>query len=178
MSCASRSPLKLSPLTWPSRPGEFHPEPLTDSGLEPLDSSGSCHPLKAAAFRRNLASSSPLTLVDPDASDLLPSLLGHYPGSSLLRSSPPLVGPSALSASRFCRLCLLTFCQSWLTYCQRFSMLVRTFDADEDIYGNSQESKKEPKPFVLAMRSSWFKCLRSRFGNRDPLRRLAGTRIR
>ena len=35
----------------PSRPGEFHPEPLTDSGLEPLDSSGSCHRVKAAAFR-------------------------------------------------------------------------------------------------------------------------------
>jgi hypothetical protein len=35
----------------PSRPGEFHPEPLTDSGLEPLDSSGSCHRAKAAAFR-------------------------------------------------------------------------------------------------------------------------------
>jgi len=33
--------------------GELHPEPLKDSGLEPLDSSGSCHPLKAAAFRRN-----------------------------------------------------------------------------------------------------------------------------
>ena len=35
----------------PSRPGEFHPEPLTDSGREPLDSSGSCHRTKAAAFR-------------------------------------------------------------------------------------------------------------------------------
>jgi hypothetical protein len=35
----------------PSRPGEFHPEALTDSGREPLDSSGSCHRLKAAAFR-------------------------------------------------------------------------------------------------------------------------------
>ena len=34
----------------PSRPGEFHPEPLTDSGREPLDSSGSCHRAKAAAF--------------------------------------------------------------------------------------------------------------------------------
>src|SRR5215469_17862072 len=31
----------------PSRPGEFHPEPLTDSGREPLDSSGSCHRTKA-----------------------------------------------------------------------------------------------------------------------------------
>jgi len=28
------------------------PEPLTDSGREPLDSSGSCHPKKAAAFRQ------------------------------------------------------------------------------------------------------------------------------
>ena len=36
------------------------------------------------------------------------------------------------------------------------------FDAEEDIYGNFQEKQKEPKPFVLAMRSSWFKCLRSR----------------
>ena len=35
----------------PSRPGEFHPEPLTDSGREPLDSSGSCHRATAAAFR-------------------------------------------------------------------------------------------------------------------------------
>ena len=34
----------------PSRPREFHPEPLTDSGREPLDSSGSCHRAKAAAF--------------------------------------------------------------------------------------------------------------------------------
>src|ERR1019366_4455031 len=34
----------------PSRPGEFHPEPLTDSGREPLDSSGSCHRTKAPAF--------------------------------------------------------------------------------------------------------------------------------
>jgi len=35
----------------PSRPGEFHPEPLTDSGLDTLASSGSCHQSKAAAFR-------------------------------------------------------------------------------------------------------------------------------
>jgi hypothetical protein len=38
----------------PSRPGEFHPEPLTDSGLDTLASSGSCHRAKAAAFRREL----------------------------------------------------------------------------------------------------------------------------
>ena len=35
----------------PSRPGEFHPEPLTDSGRDTLASSGSCHRTKAAAFR-------------------------------------------------------------------------------------------------------------------------------
>src|SRR5580658_5184790 len=38
-------------LLLPSRPGEFHPEPLTDSVREPLDSYGSCHRAKAAAFR-------------------------------------------------------------------------------------------------------------------------------
>src|SRR5580700_5854365 len=31
----------------PSGPGEFHPEPLTDSGLDTLASSGSCHRTKA-----------------------------------------------------------------------------------------------------------------------------------
>jgi hypothetical protein len=36
----------------PSRPGGFHPEPLTDSGRKPLGLSGSCHPMKAGAFRR------------------------------------------------------------------------------------------------------------------------------
>src|ERR1700756_486335 len=34
----------------PSGPGDFHPESLTDSGLDTLASSGSCHRLKAAAF--------------------------------------------------------------------------------------------------------------------------------
>jgi len=38
--------------------------------------------------------------------DRLPSLHGHYPASSLLRSRPPLSGASVLSASRDCRLCL------------------------------------------------------------------------
>jgi hypothetical protein len=34
----------------PSGPGDFHPESLTDSGLDTLASSGSCHRVKAAAF--------------------------------------------------------------------------------------------------------------------------------
>jgi hypothetical protein len=45
------------------------------------------------------------------------------------------------------------------------------FDADEDIYGNFQEKQKRTEAlcsFVLAMRSRWFKCLRSReIGNLD-----------
>ena len=52
--------------------------------LEPLDSHGSCHPLKAAAFRREPVEflRLPVDPYDPDASDLLPSLHGHYPASS------------------------------------------------------------------------------------------------
>src|SRR5262249_46336152 len=46
---------------------------------------------------------------DPDAGDLLPLLHGNYPVSPLLRSSPPLAGPSVLSASRFPRLGLFPF---------------------------------------------------------------------
>ena len=42
---------KPSPPT-PSRPGEFHPEPLTDPDRRTLASSGSCHSTKADAFRR------------------------------------------------------------------------------------------------------------------------------
>ena len=37
----------------PSRPREFHPEPLTDSGREPLDSSGSCHRVETAVSRQD-----------------------------------------------------------------------------------------------------------------------------
>jgi hypothetical protein len=38
-------------LRLPIRPRDFHPAPLTDSVREPLDSYGSCHRTKAAAFR-------------------------------------------------------------------------------------------------------------------------------
>jgi len=46
-----RNPKWLVCLLVPSRPGEFHPEPLTDSGLDTLSSSGSCHRTTAAAVR-------------------------------------------------------------------------------------------------------------------------------
>jgi len=48
-----QSGLAWSCFLLPSRPGVLHPEPLTDSGRKPLDLSGSCHLLKAAAFRRD-----------------------------------------------------------------------------------------------------------------------------
>src|ERR1035437_7107411 len=47
------------------------------------------------------------TLLDSQPCRLLTSLHGHYPASSLIRSSPPLSGASVLSASRVHRLCFL-----------------------------------------------------------------------
>jgi hypothetical protein len=49
------------------------------TGLEPLDSSGSCHPLKTAVFRRH-QHAPPVSRwhIDPDASDPPPSLHPHY----------------------------------------------------------------------------------------------------
>ena len=76
--------------------------------LDRLRSHGSCHPLRAAAPRHEPVGSScrQLTKVVHDANGPPPSLHGHYPASSLLRGSPPLLGVSVLSASRVFRLCL------------------------------------------------------------------------
>ena len=59
--------------------------------------------------RSSSSSGCPLTLKDLDASDLLPWLPGHCPGSTLLRSSPPLADALVLSALRFCRLRLFPY---------------------------------------------------------------------
>jgi hypothetical protein len=50
---AGYSSAGCSPAEPPSRPRGFSPRAAHRSVLEPLDSHGSCHPLKAAAFRRN-----------------------------------------------------------------------------------------------------------------------------
>src|SRR4029077_15237572 len=74
------------------------------SGLDTLASSGSCHRLKAAAFRRELellllpVDSLPTSVTCPLRSTSI------TPASSLLRSSPPLSGASVLSALRVRRL--------------------------------------------------------------------------
>ena len=89
----------------PSRPGELHPEALTDPCLSLSTHTARATqrrlppPIRTIEFLR-----SPVDPYDPDAGDLLPSLHGHYAASSVLRSSPPLSGPSVLSASRGSRL--------------------------------------------------------------------------
>src|SRR5271157_1052225 len=90
----------------PSRPGESHPEPLTDPDVR-------LSPHPARATQRRLAPSGETaeflrSPVDPTntVSDPPPSLHGHYPASSLLWGGPRLTGPSVLSASRVHRLCL------------------------------------------------------------------------
>ena len=101
----------LSPgRSWPYRP-LHHPEPLTDP-----DVSLSTYPARVTHERlppfhrdRRVPPVNPLTLFDHDAGDLLPSLLGRYPVSTLLRSSPPLGDASVLSASWFVHLCLFPF---------------------------------------------------------------------
>jgi hypothetical protein len=90
---------RSSPTRLPSRPGEFHPEPLTDPDL-----TLSRHPARATAesCRLPLRIGAPpvASWPTPNVGDLLPSLHGHYPASPLLRSSPPLAGALVLSASR------------------------------------------------------------------------------
>ncbi len=92
--------------TSPSRPGEFHPEPLTDPDVRL-----SPHPARATQRRLTPSGETAGFLrfpVDPTnaVSDPPPSLHGHYPASSLLWGGPRLTGPSVLSASRVNRLCL------------------------------------------------------------------------
>src|SRR6202049_680864 len=85
----------------PSRPGEFHPEPLTDPDLIL-----SHHPPRVIARRpppsAEPAGSSRYDPVGPSSTAMTCPLrsTGITPASSLLRGSPPLSGASVLSASR------------------------------------------------------------------------------
>jgi hypothetical protein len=92
----------------PSRPGELHPEALTDPCL-----SLSTH--TARAIHGELAPSVttrrflplPVDQGGHDSNGLPPSLRGHYSTSQLIRSSTPLADALVLWASRFLRLRLL-----------------------------------------------------------------------
>src|SRR5437763_11695523 len=79
----------------PSRPGEFHPEPLTEPCVNlSIYTARAIHkelPPSATTIRFLLL---PVDQHDPDANGLSPSLHGRYPTSSLLRGSPPLIGVS------------------------------------------------------------------------------------
>ena len=87
----------------PSRPGELHPEPLTEP-----DVTLASYPARATQFlsKRVGSSCSPVDQTDSDAGGPLPLLHRHYPASPLLRSGPSLAGASVLSASRGHRLSL------------------------------------------------------------------------
>ena len=94
----------------PSRPGEFRPEPLTDPCLTVSGHTARATPGRPAPSAEIIGFL--LLPVDPCRSrlgDPPPSLPENYPGSSLLRSSPPLFGTSVLSASRGFRLGLLPY---------------------------------------------------------------------
>ena len=53
-SCSARLEIRLGPLRCRRVGlGNLTPSPSQNSGLEPLDSSGSCHPVRAAALRQN-----------------------------------------------------------------------------------------------------------------------------
>src|SRR5215470_10127404 len=103
----------------PSRPGELHPEPLTEP-----DVNLSIHPARATQRRLppsiKTRSSSGCPLTPARLGDLLPSLYGHYAASSLLLSSATLVGASVLSASWGFHLHLFPFASP-----NRFSSSVR-----------------------------------------------------
>src|SRR5258705_11038253 len=81
----------------PSRPGEFHPEPLTDPDLIL-----SHHPARATARRLppSVELRAPPVASWPDSSSMTRPLRSTTitAASSLLRSSPPLSGASVLSA--------------------------------------------------------------------------------
>src|ERR1022692_4841836 len=85
----------------PSRPREFHPEPLTEPDLIL-----SHHPARAIARRlppsAERSGSSRFEPVGPSSTAMTRPLrsTGITPASSLLRGSPSLSGASVLSASR------------------------------------------------------------------------------
>ena len=83
----------------PSRPREFHPEPLTDPDL-----TLSHHPARAIDRRLppSVGCQAPPVASWPDPTSMTCPLRSTSitPASSLLRGSPPLSGASVLSASR------------------------------------------------------------------------------
>ena len=86
----------------PSRPGEFHPEPLTDPCLTvSRHTARAIHESCRPPSKPPGSSCRQLTHYGSDVDDLPPSLHGHYSASLLLRGSPPLSVASVLSPSWF-----------------------------------------------------------------------------
>ena len=84
----------------PSRPGEFHPEPLTDPCLTVSRHTARAIPESCRSPPKPAGSSCfQLAHYGSSADDPPPSLHGHYSASSLLRGDPPLDAASVLSPS-------------------------------------------------------------------------------
>jgi hypothetical protein len=86
-------------LQLPSRPGEFHPEPLTDPDMKLSPHPARATPRKPCRATGKTGGPPVSRCLHLDVGDLPPLLRGHYPASSLLRGSAPLIGASVLSAS-------------------------------------------------------------------------------
>src|ERR1700738_916773 len=88
---------RLPSALMPSRPGEFHPEPLI-KGDDPPPSLHGHYP--ASTLQRNRLSAAARLRRRGNDLGAFHSLWGGKAGGELLRGSPPLSGPSVLSASR------------------------------------------------------------------------------
>src|ERR1700682_1574162 len=134
----------------PSRPGEFHPEPLTDPCLTVSRHTAraiheSCRPPPKPAG----SSCRQLAHYGFGVDDLPPSLHGHYPTSSLLRSSPPRGVAFVLSLSWF-----LPLVASPLASTPRFPRSVRRpLLGSAHLYAGCRSARKQV-PSELIPRSS------------------------
>jgi hypothetical protein len=96
-----RQPMRMALAGHAESARGISPRAAHRSGLDTLASSGSCHRNEGCRLPPKIGAHPVASWLTPDVGDLPPLLHGHYPASSLLRSSPPLTGASVLSASRF-----------------------------------------------------------------------------
>jgi len=96
-----RQPMRMSLSGHAESARGVSPRAAHRSGRDTLASSGSCHRNEGCRLPPKIGARPVASWLPPDVGDLPPLLHGHYPASSLLRSSPPLTGASVLSASRF-----------------------------------------------------------------------------
>ena len=136
----------------PSRPGEFHPEPLTDPDLNL-----SIHPARATdeglpPFVKAAGSSCcQLAHYGSEVDGLPASLHGHYSASSLLPGSPSLSIASVLSLS-----CFSPLVASPLPSTPRFSCSIRPpLLGSGHLYAGCRSVRKQVPPELIPESSSY-----------------------